>query len=183
MKERYLILILIMLGASVAFYMLSADTLEKNLAQINNLDNRIKVSQEKLNSARILDQELSQFAMIIDNSLSTSRQFSFDEINDFKAAIGKMAHERQISINKMSDTSKWSLPNLIENTFNLELEATYVQIGQFISDLESQDNIIKIQNLDISPAQASDQTAASANAPSRYRVLLELSIFKVRREV
>jgi Tfp pilus assembly protein PilO len=183
MKERYLILILIMLGAAVAFYMLSAESLESNIAQINNLDNQIKVSQEKLNSARILDQELSQFAMIIDNSLSTSRQFSIDEINEIKVSIGKMAHERQISINKLSDTSKWSLPNLIENTFNLELEATYVQIGQFISDLESQDNIIKVQSLDISPAQSSNQNEASPNAPSRYRVLLELSIFKVRREV
>ncbi|MCB5295807.1 MAG: type 4a pilus biogenesis protein PilO [Candidatus Cloacimonadaceae bacterium] len=182
MKERYLILILIMIGAAVAFYMLASDSLEKNLAHIENLDNRIKVSQEKLNSARILDQELSQFAMIIDNSLSTSRQFSFDEINDFKTAIGRMAHERQISINKLSDTNKFSLPNLIENTFNLELEATYVQIGQFISDLESQDNIIKIQSLDISPAQVSDKDVVSPNAASRYRVLLELSIFKVKKE-
>jgi Tfp pilus assembly protein PilO len=64
-----------------------------------------------------------------------------------------MAHQRQISINKMSDTNKFSLPNLIETTYNLELEASYVQIGQFISDLEAQDNIIKIHALDISPAQ------------------------------
>ncbi|MCB5261636.1 MAG: hypothetical protein M0Q16_06585, partial [Candidatus Cloacimonetes bacterium] len=94
----------------------------------------------------------------------------------------EMAHQRQISINKMSDTNKWSLPNLIETTFNLELEATYVQIGQFISDLESQDNIIKIQTLDISPAQITDKDGKDANAPSRYRVLLELSIFKVKKE-
>jgi Tfp pilus assembly protein PilO len=72
------------------------------------------------------------------------------------------------------------LPNLIETTYNLELEATYVQIGQFISDLESQDNIIKIQTLDISPAQVTDETVA--NAESRYRVILELSIFKVKKE-
>jgi Tfp pilus assembly protein PilO len=162
--------------------MLSSETLNKNIAQVQNLDSQIKSSQEKLNSARIMDQELSQFAMIIDNSLSKENKFSFDEINAFKTGIGQMAHERQISITKLSDTSKWSLPNLIEITFNMELEATYRQIGQFISDLESQDFIIKIQNLDISPIQSSDEEIM-ANAESRYRVLLEISVFKVKKEV
>lgn len=183
MRERYLILILLMLGLTVAFVMLTSESLRKNMDQIHRMDEQIKTSQEKLNSARIMDQELSQFAMIIDNSLSTEGKFSFDEINTLKTQIGQMAHERQISINKLSDTSKWSLPNLIENTFNLEVEATYNQIGQFIADLESQDNIIKIQNLDITPAQVKDQEEIKANAESRYRVLLELSIFKVKKEV
>ena len=183
MKERYYALIIVMLAATVIFIMLTTRSLDANMNNIRNLDDRIKTTQEQLNSARIMDQELSQFARIIDNSLTRTTQFSFDEINDLKAMIGEMAHERKISINKMSDTNKWSLPNLIETTFNMELEANYVQIGQFISDIESQDNILKIQTLDISPAQVSDKNAQASNAPSRYRVLLELSIFKVKKEV
>ncbi|HCM15552.1 MAG TPA: hypothetical protein DHW79_06365 [Candidatus Cloacimonas sp.] len=182
MRQHYLILILIMLGLTVAFVMLGSESLNKDLGRIQTLDSQIKTSQEKLNSARIMDQELSQFAMIIDNSLTKDKKFSFDEINEFKTGIGQMAHERQISITKLSDTSKWSLPNLIEITFNMELEATYRQIGQFISDMESQDNIIKIQTLDISPVQRSDEDIL-ANAESRYRVLLEISVFKVKKEV
>ncbi|MCB5252533.1 MAG: type 4a pilus biogenesis protein PilO [Candidatus Cloacimonadaceae bacterium] len=182
MREKYFALIIVMLAATVAFIMLTTNSLEANLLKISRLDDKIKTTQEQLNSARIMDQELSQFARIIENSLTRIPQFSFDEINDFKATIGEMAHERKISINKMSDTNKWALPNLIETTFNLELEATYVQIGQFISDLESQDNIIKIQTLDISPAQVSDKEVQDVNAPSRYRVLLEISIFKVKKE-
>jgi Tfp pilus assembly protein PilO len=182
MRDKYLAFIILMLVATVAFIMLSANSLDKNLGEIRRLDDRIKTTQEQLNSARIMDQELSQFARIIDNSLTRTSQFTFDEINDFKTKIGEMAHERKISINKMSDTNKWSLPNLAETTFNLELEATFIQIGQFISDLESQDNIIKIQTLDISPAQVTEDEEVGPNTPSRYRVLLELSIFKVRKE-
>jgi len=182
MRERYLALIIIMLALTVAFVMLTSRSLDTNLRKIRNYDERIKTTQEQLNSARIMDQQLSQFARIIDNSLTKTNQFSFDEINEFKTFIGDMAHERKIEITKMTDTNKWSLPNLVETTFNLELEATYAQIGQFISDLESQDNIIKIQALDISPAQQSDKDQQDANAPSRYRVLLEMSIFKVKKE-
>lgn len=181
MRERYFVLILVMLVATVVFFMLSARSLDQNMRQMRNLDESIKTAQEKLNSARIMDQELSQFARIIDNSLSRETKFDFDEINEMKTTIGDMAHQRQIAINKLSDTSKWSLPNLIESTYNLELEASYVQIGQFISDLEAQDNIIKIQTLDISPAQVTDEKKAGAE--SRYRVILELSIFKVKKEV
>ncbi|MCB5271450.1 MAG: type 4a pilus biogenesis protein PilO [Candidatus Cloacimonetes bacterium] len=183
MREKYFALIIVMLAATVAFILLTTRTLDANMREIRNLDDRIKTTQEQLNSARIMDQELSQFARIIDNSLTRTPQFSFEEINSFKAKIGEIAHERHISINKLSDTNKWSLPNLIETTFNLELEATYVQIGQFISDLESQDNIIKIQTLDISPAQMTDKDVQSANTASRYRVILELSMFKVKKEV
>lgn len=180
MREKYFAFILIMLVATVVFVMLSARSLDQNLRSIRNLDEEIKTSQEKLNSARILDQELSQFARIIDNSLSREQRFSFDEINDFKTKIGDLAHQRKITINKLSDTNKWSRPNLIESTYNLELEATFVQIGQFISDLEAQDNIIKIQTLDISPAQAANEE--NPQAESRYRVIIELSIFKVKKE-
>ena len=181
MRERYLVLILVMLVATVSFVMLSGRSMDKNLRAIRSLDASIKTTQEQLNSARLLDQELSQFARIIENSLSRDSKFSFDEINDFKTTIGDMAHQRKIEINKLSDTSKHSLPNLIETTYNLELEATFVQIGQFISDLEAQDNIIKVQTLDISPAQQTGDETPGAD--SRYRVLLELSIFKVKKEV
>jgi hypothetical protein len=44
------------------------------------------------------------------------------------------------------------------------------------------DNILKIHALDISPLQASDKEVTAANAPNRYRVTLEFSVFKVKRE-
>ena len=172
-----------MVLVAVGFFTLSANSLDKHLKEIRQVDEKIKVSQEKLNSARIMDQELSQFALIIDNSLTKTSKFTFDEINDFKTKIGEMAHQRQISINKMSDTNKFSLPNLIETTYNLELEASYVQIGQFISDLEAQDNIIKIHALDISPAQVVDKDVKKVDSASRYKVTIELSVFKVKKEV
>lgn len=183
MRERYLILIVLMLAAGAIFILFTNKSLATNLNDIRRLDDQIKVAQEKLNSARIMEQELSQFAMVIDNALTSEQRFSFDEINDLKTNIGEMAHARQISINRMADASKWTMPNLIESTVTLELEADYVQIGKFISDLESQDNIIKIQTLDISPAHLTqEEEQQAAGKASRYRVLMELSVFKVKKE-
>ncbi|HNV61710.1 MAG: type 4a pilus biogenesis protein PilO [Candidatus Cloacimonadota bacterium] len=182
MRERYLIFILCILLITILFFMFTINSVTAKQHKIKELDRKIKTAQEKLNSARIMDQQLSQFSRIIDNSLTREASFSFDEINAFKTTIGRLADQRTITINKLSDSNKFSLPGLVETTYNLELEATYVQIGQFISDLESMDNIIKIQALDISPLAVSDKEVTAPNAPNRYRVTLELSVFKVKRE-
>jgi len=182
MREKYIVFILVMVLITIGFFMLSASTLKSNLTQIDRYDARIKNTQEKLNSARIMDEQLSQFSLIIDNSLTRSQNFTFDEINDFKTKIGQMAHNNRITINKLSDANKFSLPGLIETTYNMELEATFVQVGRFISDLEALDHIIKIHYIDISPSQISDKNVPTeAGAESRYKVNLELSIFKVKK--
>lgn len=183
MKERYMILIAVIVLATVLFFMVTGNSVKGKVSRIRELDNKIKVAQEKLNSARIMDEQLSQFALIIDNSLSKSGGFTFDEINAFKKRIGELAHERKITINKLADSNKFSLPGLLETTYSLELEGTFVQMGQFVSDIEALDNIIKIQALDISPAQMSDKNMKTADTSvSRYRITMELSIFKVKKE-
>jgi len=182
MKERYMIFVVLMILFGVLFFMLTANSVKQSRARIEELDTKIKAAQEQLNSARIMDQQLSQFSLIIDNSLTKTASFSFDEINDFKTRIGQLADQRSIQLNKLSDSNKFSLPGLIETTYNIELEASYVQIGQFISDLERLDNILKIHALDISPTQVSDKEVRAPDAPNRYRMTLELSIFKVKQE-
>jgi len=183
MRSKYLVFVLVMILVAVAFFMLTSNRVRKNTAKIEQLDAKIKTAQEQLNSSRIMDQQLSQFAIIIDNSLTKTASFSFDEINDFKTRIGQLADQRSIQINKLSDSNKFSLPGLIESTYNLELEASYVQLCQFISDLESLDNILKIHALDISPTQVSDKEIKAPGAPNRYRMTIELSVFKVKKEV
>ena len=185
MREKYLVLILLMILSAAIFFTASEHIIEAKTNRINDYDNRIKIAQEKLNSAQIQDQQLKQFEMVINNSLTKEAGFSVDEINDFKGKIGELIHQRQISLLKLSDAPKYTLPNLIENTYVIEMEATFIQTGQFISDLEALDNIIKIQAIQVRPAQVSDtqKKEEAASAESRYRVILELSVFKVKQEI
>jgi Tfp pilus assembly protein PilO len=92
-----------------------------------------------------------------------------------------MANNNRITINKLSDANKFAIPGLVETTYNMELEGTYVQMGQFIADLEALDNIIKIHYIDITPAQTAGK-GKDAGGISRYRITLELSIYKVAKE-
>ncbi len=182
MKERYLVLILLMVLITVLIFSASVSNIQNGIKKAKEYDNQIKIAQEKLNSARIMNEQLSQFSLIIDNSLSKSGTFTVEEINSFKQRIGELAHERKIAINKLSDSNKFSLPGLIETTYNLELEGSFVQMGQFLSDLEALDNIIKIHYIDITPAATHDNVKTEDVAVSKYRIMIELSIFKVKKE-
>ncbi|HPV15154.1 MAG TPA: type 4a pilus biogenesis protein PilO [Candidatus Cloacimonadota bacterium] len=181
MREKYLVFIVLMILITVLIFTASANSLKNGLRKVRDYDDKIKTAQERLNSARIMDEKLSQFSLIIDNSLSKSGKFTFEEINDFKKRIGELAHDRKISINKLSDSNKFSLPGLIETTYNLELEGTFVQMGQFLSDLEALDNIIKIHYIDVTPSSEGDKKTEDY-AVSKYKIMLELSIFKVKKE-
>ncbi len=183
MKEKYLAFILAMILISILFFWLGANTLKNSEKEVKSYDNKIKQTLEKLNSAMIMDQQLSQFTEIIDNSLTKDGKFSVDELNAFQKKIEEIRDNNQMKLIKISDSNKFAEAGMIETTYNLELEGTFQQMGQFISAIEAQNNIIKIQFLDISPTQAaSKNTTVDPNAPNKYRITLELSIFKVKKE-
>jgi len=183
MREKYIVLVLLMILIGVLFFMLSSRMIDKKTKQITDYDNKIKTAQEKLNSAKILDQKFKKFSIIIENSLTKEKEFSVTEVNLFKEKIGELAVDRTVSINKMTDSKKYAAANLIETTYILELQGTFIQIGQFVSDLEQLDRIVKIHALDISSATIRERDVKEGvpQVPN-YKALIELSVFKVRKE-
>ncbi|MCB5247861.1 MAG: type 4a pilus biogenesis protein PilO [Candidatus Cloacimonetes bacterium] len=182
MKEKYLIFILGMILISVVFFLLAGNSLTKHLGEIESYDNKIKTTLEKLNSAMIMDQQLSQFREILDNSLTTESRFSVDEMNDFQKRIEALRDQNQMKLIKISDSNKFTEAGMIETTYSLELQGTFRQMGQFISELEALNHIIKIQYLDVSPAQIAEKNESTdSGAPNIYRITMELSIFKVKK--
>jgi Tfp pilus assembly protein PilO len=190
MKQKYLIFSVIMLIIAVVFFVISGSLIGKKMSKIESLDKQIKSAQEKLNSAKILDQQLSQFALIIDNSLTREKIFSPVEINAFVKNLADLADQNHIGVLAIYPKEIQSSLNLVEQQYIMELNTTYVQLGQFLSNLEALDNIVKINTLDVMPlteAESSRQSktkdiVAAAPRIARYKVALELSVFKVQRE-
>ena len=180
MKEKYLLFIVGMILVTILFFWVANTNLKKNITEIERYDKRIKTSLEKLNSAMLMDAQLSQFKEILDNTLTTNARFTIDELNDFRREIERLRDNNKMKLIRISDTNKYNEPGLLEHTYSLELEGTFQQMGKFISDLEAQNYIIKIQYLDVSPTQVSGKT--DPNAPNTYKITMELSIYKVKKE-
>ena len=188
MKQKYLIFTAIMIIIAIVFFAISGTLISKKVMKINSLDEKIKAAQEKLNSAKVMDQQLSQFSIIIQNSLTKEKAFSPQEINEFVKNLANLADQNQIAVLAIYPKEIQTSINLVEQQYIMELNTTYIQLGQFLSNLEALDNIVKINTLDVMPLTDADtsQKKTSSNAPvqriARYKVALELSVFKVKRE-
>lgn len=192
MKQQYLIFTAVMVIIAVLFFVFSGSLISKKLETASALDKKIKSAQEKLNSARIMDQQLSQFSMIIKNSLTKQKTFTPQEVNLFVKTLADMADQNQIAVLAIYPKGIQSKINLVEQQYIMELNTTYVELGQFLSNLEALDNIVKINTLDVTPltdvetkrpsAATGDKTGPAVPKVARYKVTLEMSVFKVQKE-
>ncbi len=183
MREKYYVFILGMILITILFFWLGGNSIKKNSSEVTSYDKKIKTTLEKLNSAMLMDEQLEAFSEIINNSLTTSERFSVDELNEFQKKIEQIRDVNQMKLIKISDSNKFAEAGMIETTYSLELEGTFQQMGRFISALEALNHIIKIQYLDISPTQGSGRNVQlDPNAPNKYKITLEMSIFKVKKE-
>ncbi len=190
MKQKYLILALVMILFGVLFFLISGSLIGKKISQVSELDKKIKIAQEKLNSAKIMNQQLSQFTLIIDNSLTKQKTFNPGEVNNFVKNLADLADQNKIAVLAIYPKEVQSSLNLVEQQYILELNTSYIQLGQFLSNLEALDNIVKINTLDVTPlsetesGQNKNKTKVATGAKvARYKVALELSVFKVQKEV
>ncbi len=188
MKQKYLIFSLGMILIAVIFFSITGSMINKKVSRINRLDDKIKSALENLNSAKVLEQQLSQFSLIIDNSLTKEKTFSPAEVNAFIKNLADLADQNRIAVLNILPKEVQSGMNLVEQQYILELNSTYVDLGQFLANLEALDYIVKINTLDVVPetetTKSPGQKAAEAAGPriARYKVQLELSVFKVQRE-
>jgi Tfp pilus assembly protein PilO len=187
MKQKYLIFSVAMVIIAILFFVLSSSMIGGKVTKINELDGKIKVAQEKLNSAKVMDQELSQFSLIIDNSLTKQKTFSPEEINAFVKNLADLADVNKIGVLAIYPKEIQSSLHIVEQQHIMELNTTYVQLGQFLANLEALDNIVKINTLDVMPLTEAESSkrqnqAATVSKVARYKVAIELSVFKVQRE-
>ncbi len=180
MKQKYLALLFIIILTAILFFYISSKTIAKKIDLIESYDEEIKKKQEQLNSAKVLNEQLKEVSKVIMNSMTQEKHFSSEEVNDFVKQIANLADRYKIPIHAISpkfvDSGSRSL---VEHQYGFMLNCTYVQLGQFLTELESFDQIIKITNLDVSPISTDK---SDSNIETRYRVGIELSTYKIIKE-
>ncbi len=185
MKEKYLIFI----GAVAVitfFFFYSANTMVANrVRDINRYDRNIRRAQERLNSAKVMDEQLSQVSRVIDNTLTTERNIPSDEINELVRFFAELADKHKIAVYSLvpRSTHSGSIYQL-EHTFVMDIMCTYVQLGRFLTEIESMDYIIKVNTLDIRPVRGARETGfkEDGEAVTQYRTIMHLSVYKIVKE-
>lgn len=184
MKQKYLALFCIMVLTMISFYYFSSRSINKTMELIRRYDNTIRRDQDKLNSAKILNEQLQEVSKVITQSLSTTSEFTPEETNEFVKKLATLADRYQIAVESIfpkviSTSSRY----LLEQQYTMIISCTFVQMGQFLSELESLDNIIKVKTLTVNPIRMDRKVGAAIEQhQTRYQVTIELSTFKIVKE-
>ncbi len=181
MKQKYLIFLLIIIVGSFFILSTTGMMVKKQIKSINKIDKKIKLNQEKLNSAKVLNQELSQVSKIIANTLTANKELSVTEANQFVKELADVCDRYRISVLSLFPRISYSSNKVLEQQFTIEIECTYVQLGQFLTSLEAYDYILKVNMLDIKPVSGNKEIQ-KLDGETLYRVTIEVSIFKIVKE-
>lgn len=183
MKQRYLLLLFVMILSSLSFFYFSTNSVKAKISKINRYDEAIKEEQEKLNSAKVLNKQLKEVSKVIVQSMTTESEFKTDEVNSFVKQLADLSDRYEIPINSINPKVIAAEKSyLVEQEYSLSIVCTFVQLGQFLSELESFDHIIKIKTLDVRPVKEKKGTAFDEIIETRYKVSFELSVFKIIKE-
>lgn len=182
MRRNYLILLFVMVIFSLLFFFYSGRSVNTKINKIKKYDKTIKKEQEKLNSAKILNKQLKDVSKVILNSITKRYTFDPNEVNAYVKKLGDLADKYKIPVYVQTPTAISSNDkHLVEQGYSMELICTYVQLGKFLSNLESFDNINLIKTLQVSPVK-DDKNNETMITETRYRINLELSVYKIIKE-
>jgi Tfp pilus assembly protein PilO len=170
----------LMIVSNAGYILWNVDLVTKKLDKLRKVDKDIKIEQQKLNSAKVLNEELKEVSKVILNSITREKSFETEEINAFVKKLADLADKNHILINAISPKPVSNLTSFIEQSYILELNCEYLQLGRFMTELESFDNIMKVKTLDVKPT--GDNKDQDPTVATRYRVTLELSTFKILKE-
>ena len=67
-KQKYLILLCAMVLIALCFFYFTSNMISEKQDKIKRYDRRIKVEQEKLNSAKVLNEQLQHVSLVIKNT-------------------------------------------------------------------------------------------------------------------
>jgi len=185
MKEKYLILLGVVIIVALFFFYSVNNMMTKKVAEINRYDRNIRRAQEKLNSAKVLDDQLSQVSKVIDNTIAAEKNFTPEEVNEKVKYLAELADKHKIAVYSLVPRTAFSSSTYqIEQNYSMDIMSTYVQLGQFLTQIERMDNIVKINTLDVRPVRGGRETdyEEAGDTVTQYRVVLELSIFKIIKE-
>ncbi|MBC8385273.1 MAG: hypothetical protein H8E57_07120 [Candidatus Cloacimonetes bacterium] len=184
MKQKYLILFAIMVISTMLFFYLSSQSIRTKAILVGAYDIKIKEEQEKLNSAKVLNEQLKQVSQVIMNSMTNEKTYNPEETNKFSKKLADLADKYKIALHsffpKIIATGG---TNLLEQQYTMELVCTYVQLGQLLTDLEGYNYIINIKTLEVKPAKSDKQNIETdEDLITRYKVTLEVSTYKIVKE-
>ena len=181
MKRNYIILIILILALSFAYYYFANQVISGKVAEVEKLDKEIKKSRQELNSLIVQDEKLGEFTSILSHTLTKDNEFSSDEIHEIILTMDGIAQNYGINVSCINHGALFTAADQIEHEFSIEFTTTYVKLGKFLNDIEKMDFLSVINSFSIDPERKVEKKQDVSNVQElekNYNVSLSISFIK-----
>lgn len=168
---------LMVLIFGLGFYLYYNFVYMKQPRRLQNLRGEIEELNEKLISAQILSRELDQVAKLIERNLALSIRDSLaeDASMPFMNDITFLLDELGIKLIKLDPDRKVNMRDYIKSPYNLTIECTYEELGQFINNLEKSERLITVEGFEIDNAIRKIRGRKPGAKVNTHRMIINLS--------
>jgi len=144
-KDRVIFAIIILLAFFIGYNLIYRLAQEK----INSLDVRIKAETKK--------KDILKTIAVIDKKLETyqCRALASTEITQLVDILSKLAKQAGVEINSFDPKTTTSRKQYIEVPLRMPMRSTYHSLGQFLSLVESNDELIWVKELKVNKPEVS----------------------------
>ncbi|MBM3324606.1 MAG: hypothetical protein FJY66_02960 [Calditrichaeota bacterium] len=144
-----LLLLLIFGGSHYLYQRLVYAELPPRLYQ---LDKAIRLENEKLIAAQIIERELQQVTRLIEGNLALSLQDSLaeDASMPFMNYITDLLQEMRVRLIRIEPGQRVNMADYIKTPYLLEVETSYANMVNFLNRLEKSDRLVTIESFELS---------------------------------
>ncbi|NUO18726.1 type 4a pilus biogenesis protein PilO [bacterium] len=176
MRKAIAALILLIVVAGSFYYYLKF-VYKPKPGIVRELDEEIRVENEKLIAAQIIANELQQVTRLIEGNLAQSQRDSLaeDASLPFMNQVTDILRAYNIDLKSIEPGRRRNYNTYIATPYNLEVNTSYKSLVNFLNDVEKSNRLVTVDKFELSSQVKQVQAMAKNGLTDKRPMMIELS--------
>lgn len=176
MRKALAALILLAVAAGGFYYYLKL-VYKPKPGIVRELDEEIRVENEKLIAAQIIANELQQVTRLIEGNLAQSQRDSLaeDASLPFMNQMTDILRDHNIDLKSMEPGRRRNYNTYLATPYNLEVNTSYKSLVNFLNDVEKSNRLVTVDKFELSSQVKQVQAMAKNGLTDKRPMMIEVS--------
>ncbi|MCB1059153.1 MAG: type 4a pilus biogenesis protein PilO [Calditrichaeota bacterium] len=176
MRKAIIALILLVIAAGGFYYYLKF-VYKPKPGIVRELDEEIRVENEKLIAAQIIANELQQVTRLIEGNLAQSQRDSLaeDASLPFMNQVTDILRDHDIDLKTIEPGRRRNYSTYLATPYNMEVYTSYKSLVNFLNDVEKSNRLVTVDKFELSSQVKQVQAMAKNGLTDKRPMMIELS--------
>ncbi|MBK6910653.1 MAG: type 4a pilus biogenesis protein PilO [bacterium] len=175
--RKIIVALIMLLVVAGGFYYYLQFTFKDKPTIVRELDEQIKVENEKLIAAQIIANELKQVTRLIEGNLAQSQRDSLaeDASLPFMNQLTDILRNHQIDLKLIEPGRRKNLNTYVATPYTVEVLTSYRSLVSFLNDVEKSNRLVTVDKFELTSQVKQVQAQAKQGLTDKRPMMIELS--------